>query len=149
MQRRILELVCKKTEARDIRGPAMAGRMEFADRYLQGIARLCAFDIDGARNRIDLAEIQVGERVECRVGSELSAGGIQAFEQDRFAGLGDEGRREILVPAKVMLGPVDGVVAGDAHDEPQVFSCVSSGAAPSIRRGQQGQLRYCFTKIAS
>ncbi len=115
MQRRILELVGKQAEARNVGGPAMAGRMKLADRDLQRVARLGSFNEDWSGNRIDLAEIKIGERFKRRVAADLAAGGIHAFEQDRFTGLCCQGRRKIAVPAEIVLSAVDGVVAGDAH----------------------------------
>ncbi len=61
MQRRILELIGEQAEARNIGGPAPARGREMQERHLDGIAGLGALDIDRARHRIDLGEIERGD----------------------------------------------------------------------------------------
>ncbi|KAG7666535.1 hypothetical protein KSW81_003254 [Nannochloris sp. 'desiccata'] len=80
-QRRLLELVRQKAEARNVRRPAEAGRFERKDLDLQRVARLGAFHIDGTIDRIDLREVQRGDVVHGAVSVEpgvtLAAGGIE------------------------------------------------------------------------
>ena len=126
MQRRILELVGKQAEAGDVGGPAMAAGVELVDRHLQRIAGLRALDVDRSRHRIDPAEVEVRQRLQRCIRADLAAGGIQAFEQDGLAGPCRDRGRKFPVPAEIMLGRMDGVVARDAHDDPSCLSRVTS-----------------------
>ena len=116
MQSRFLELIGQQAETRNIRCPAMTDRVKLADGHFQGVAGFGALHIDRPGHRVDLAEIQIGQGFQGRIGAELSAGGIQAFEQDGLTGLCRQRRWKILVPAEIMLCAMNRVGAGDAHE---------------------------------
>jgi hypothetical protein len=61
----------------------MAGRLELADADLQGISRLRTLDEDRPGDRVDLAEVELGEVGQRGRGGQLPAGRVQAFELDR------------------------------------------------------------------
>ena len=73
VQRRVGELVGEKTEARDIRRPAPAGGRQVQNRDLEGVTRFGPVDVDGAGDRIDLAEVERIQLIEGRVRRKLRA----------------------------------------------------------------------------
>ncbi len=80
MQRRVLELIGQKSEARDIRGPAEAGGLVLQDLHHQCITGFGPVHMDRAGDRIDLARIHGGQVVCGAVRSQLTGGTVHAFE---------------------------------------------------------------------
>src|SRR5690606_9547280 len=114
-QGRLLEVISQEPEARYVRSPAETGRLELLDRDLQDVARLGAFHVNRAGDRIDLAEIEVLDALDRAFRSKLSAGGVLALKVDRGARNNTLGWREGIVPPQVRLMPVDRVIGGLAH----------------------------------
>ena len=115
VQRRLLELVGEQPETRNVRRPAEAGRLERLDRHLQRVARLGAFDVDRPGHRVDLAEVEPGHVGDRAVGRQLTAGSVEALELDRRTRARPARPGRNVVPAEMMVAPVDRVVAAIAH----------------------------------
>ena len=116
MQGGVLELVGEQAKPRYVRCPAPAGRAELQKRYLDGVARFCAVNIDRACHRIDLAEIQFAEVSEGRFGGDLPAGGIRGIECNGLAGRDPDCRGIGIVPAVVAGVIMDCVGAFHGYD---------------------------------
>jgi hypothetical protein len=79
---RFVEVIGQKAEARNVRGPTKARRLELFDGYLERIAGFRAVDIDGPRDRIDLGKIELGNVADGALRRNLPAGGIETLEED-------------------------------------------------------------------
>ncbi len=121
MQGRILELVRQQTETRNVGGPAEAGGFELVDLDHQSIARLGPIHIDGAIDRIDLAEIQRRNIRDSAFGRELPGRTVETFEFQHRARCHRFGRGIGIVPTEVVLCRVDRVsgLAVTAHLSPK------------------------------
>ena len=135
MQRRLAELVGEQAEARDVRRPAEAGRHELADRDFQRVARLGAFHVDRAGDRIDPAEIEVRDVGDRARRGELAGRSVDALELERRAGRHPRGGRERVVPPEVMVAAVDRVAVATGHRS-RTRSRRRSGCAPGRHRAR-------------
>ena len=86
-----------------------------AEGDLQRVARPGALDVDRPGDRIDLAEVERLDALHRGAATKLAGGGVETLEMDRLAGPGDDRRLEVPVPAEMMPGAVDRVVAVNAH----------------------------------
>ena len=73
-------------------------------------------DEDGPGDGIDLVEVEGLEVLDCRVGGELAARGVDRLEEHGLARRHLRDRLVGVVPAVVMVVAVDGVGETVAHD---------------------------------
>ncbi|MPL80474.1 hypothetical protein SDC9_26374 [bioreactor metagenome] len=120
VQRRFGELVGQQAEARDVCRPAPGGalflaRGEAVDRHLQHVAGHRPVNIDGAGDRVDLAEIERLHILDRRGRAKLARRGVKTVEEDGRARRHRLDRGKRVVPAEMVLRAVDRVAAGFAH----------------------------------
>jgi len=82
------ELVCQQAETRNVRRPPPSRSVlhaggEILQRHLQRVTRFGPLDIDRARDRVDLAEIQRGDIGHGARRAKLARRRIHAVEKDR------------------------------------------------------------------
>ena len=109
------ELIGQQAETRNVGGPAQARGDEVPEGDLERVARLRALDIDRAGDRIDPAEIERRDVDGSRALLELAVGGVEAFEVNGLSRLARQRRREVAVPAEIMVLAVDRMIADGAH----------------------------------
>jgi len=95
------EALVEKAEAGDDAGPSPPFVRDFKHIDLQYVARLGAFNRDGAGKRVNAGAVDGKKICQRRIGADLASAGVEAPHVDDVAGCEVEPRFEGVVPHRV------------------------------------------------